>query len=731
MRAKYAIQEGIMTARQKSRLDTRKGKGEAGERKPVSVSPRFSIILCTYNRRNLVLSALASLRRQTLPYNTFEVIVVDNGSSDGTSGAVRTYVGAGRHQGKKTDDIWKVVCLSEPQNGLAYARNTGLLAASGQIAVFLDDDAIADQRLLEHLWRAYQETGADAIGARVDLRWEAPRPHWLTEDMLDMLGHFGPANERAKLSAPTSFSSSCFSVKIEVLRATGFFTPFLSKRDNLPASAEVQDMCQRLYAAGYALWYEPAAVARHRVPAARLTRAFILGRAYWKGRSEVMARYHDARQQHSIDTLGAVLRELREIAFLACIHRPLLRLAGRSSNERLQAAAEQARSLGRFQQRISFLEHAPSDLDAPAVFFARSPGRDDTADLLVQALQTQEIRCACGDPEIPLAWLWQHRAYRGRSIGILHFYRPGALDLSHRQQQKLAFRLWLAHRWGIRIITTDAGGWWQSARGLRFLARRTLERQLMHQSQAIISFTRQPDQLYPDRRLRRKLRCLPHPGYYGALPPLMSRDEARKQLDFPEKAGFAFLCLAAQHNERELIQLIEAFRKAKQAEKSQGEVGSPIQLLLVGAPCDKRPSPRILKLAALTPALHLHGAAPDKDGLSLYLSAVDALALPHFAIQTAGMLETAMLALSCGRVVIAPNLPRFCGMLPPRASILYDPASRESLTRALLDARQREYHLLERDKEALDAESGWAHYAGRLAKVYREALQHKATLLLY
>ncbi len=714
-----------MTARQKSRLDTRKGKSEVVERQPTSVSPRFSIILCTYNRRNLALSMLASLRRQTLPYNTFEVIVVDNGSSDGTLGAVQTYVSAGKYQGKKTDDVWKVICLSEPQNGLAYARNTGLLAASGEIAVFFDDDALADLRLLERLWQAYQETGADGIGARVDLRWEAPRPHWLTEDMLDMLGYFAPASERAKLSAPTSFSSSCFSVKIGALRATGCFSPFLSKRDNLPASAGVQDMCQRLYAAGYALWYEPAAIATHRVPAARLTRAFILGRAYWKGRSEVMARYSNTGQQHTFDTLGAALRELREIAFLACIHRPLLRLAGRSSNERLHAATEQTRSLGRFQQRLSFLEHAPLELAAPAVFFARAPDGDETANLLVRALQAQEIRCAPGDAEIPLTWLWQHRAYRGRSIGILHFYRPGMFDLPHRQRQKLAFRLWLARRWGICIITSDAGGWWQSTRGLRFLARRMLERQLMRQSSAIISFTRQPDQLYPDRRLRRKLRCLPHPGYAGFLPPLMSRAEARKQLDFPEQAGYTFLCLASQHNERELIQLIEAFRKAAQAEKSAREADLPIQLLLVGTPCDKKVSPRILKLAALTPTLHLHRANPDKDGLSLYLSAADALVLPHFAIRTAGMLETAMLALSYGRVVIAPNLPRFCGMLPPRASILYDPSSRDSLTRALLDSRQREYHLLERDKVALDAESGWVHYAERLVKVYKEVLGRK------
>jgi glycosyltransferase involved in cell wall biosynthesis len=516
-------------------------------------------------------------------------------------------------------------------------------------------------------------------------------------------------------------------VKIEALRATGYFSPFLNKRDNLPANAGVQDICQRLYVAGCALWYEPAAVAFHRVSAPRMTRAFILGRAYWKGRSEVMAHYSSTGQQHVFETLGASLRDLREIAFLACVHRPLLRLAGRSSNERLQAAAEQARSLGRFQQRLAFLEHAPLDLEAPAIFFVHaqsSQEADETAEILLRALRAQDIRCAPGTVEIPLTWLWQHRAYRGKAIGILHFYRPGAFDLTYRQQQKLAFRLWLARRWGIRIVTTDAGGWWQSTRGLRFLGRRMLERQLMRQSAAIFSFTRQPDQLYPDRRLRRKLRSLPHPGYGGTLPPLIPKSQARKQLDFPTKAGYTFLCLAAQHNERELIQLIEAFRKATQDEQGRRNASLPMQLLLVGTPCDKTSSRAILRLAAQTPTLHLHKANPDQEGLSLYLSAADALVLPHFAIPTAGMLETAMWALSYGRVVVAPNLPRFCGMLPPRASVLYDPTSRESLSRALLDARQRTYHLRERDKEALDAASSWEQYAARLVKVYKEVLQH-------
>src|SRR5260221_14614383 len=95
---------------------TDRNKEQTADGRTRKLSPRLSVILCTYNRCNLVLSALASLRRQTLAYDQFEVLVIDNGSTDGTLRAVQAYVNAGNLPGLSPQDTWWVQWLAQRQN---------------------------------------------------------------------------------------------------------------------------------------------------------------------------------------------------------------------------------------------------------------------------------------------------------------------------------------------------------------------------------------------------------------------------------------------------------------------------------------------------------------------------------------------------------------------------------------------------------------------------------------
>lgn len=709
-----------MTVRPRARTTRRvKKEAQGGQVRP----PRFSVILCTYNRRNFVLATLGTLRRQTFPYRDFEVIVVDNGSKDGTLNAVNSYVQMGESKQKRLEESWRVQCLSEPKNGLAYARNTGLLAASGTIVVFVDDDTLLDPHMLEHLWEAYQETGADAMGMRVAVHWDMTSPHWMVPELLGTLGYFSPGIERRQLESDDIFASCAFSVKREVLHSINYFSPFLSKRSNLPSSVEVADLCQRLHQRGYTLWYEPQALVMHRATSARLRQAFFVGRSYWQGRSEIMLHYCHRRQESTQEVWREIWEELRHFVRCLLLEGPLIRLAGRPTTERLLAAMEQSHSWGRLIQRLTYLEHVPSDLDMPAVLMVHASTPDTSFGILTHTLDKQEVRYLASQPEIPLRWLWRHRRYRNQPVGILHFYRPGAMELTRRQNQQLRFRLWLARRWGLRIVVTDSGGWWQTSRGSHARARRTFERKLLHASHAILSTTRQPNLLYRERRLHKRVRSIPQPGFRGHYPPALPSEEARQRLNLPSSTTFVYLCLAPLHTEREVIFLLEAFYLLTQGSRKD-ESQSGATLLLVGNPIDSALSSRILRLIARDIQVHAYTEDFREDDLPLYMGACDAQVMPHLAVHVAGSLPSAGVALSYERLVIAPDLPRFSGILPSRASVPYIPASRESLAEAMVKAQQMGFSLQEEEVEALDAQQSWDNYARSLVKIYRELLGH-------
>lgn len=95
------------------------------------MSLRLSVVIPTRNRKNVLERLLRSLERQTLAKDQFEVIVVDDGSSDGTPAEVEAFAGQSPLQ---------VRCVANPERGTGAARNYGVTQARGGIVAFMDDD---------------------------------------------------------------------------------------------------------------------------------------------------------------------------------------------------------------------------------------------------------------------------------------------------------------------------------------------------------------------------------------------------------------------------------------------------------------------------------------------------------------------------------------------------------------------------------------------------------------
>ena len=141
----------------------------------VQITPELSVVLCTYNRAELLKISLGSLVGQTVKRNQFEVIVIDDGSEDQTKSVVDFF-----------KDLLPVKYYFQKNAGLASARNHGIFAAQGRIIFFFDDDDVASPTLLEEHLKTHREFQDDCYAVLNYTDWhpsikKSPLMNFVTE----------------------------------------------------------------------------------------------------------------------------------------------------------------------------------------------------------------------------------------------------------------------------------------------------------------------------------------------------------------------------------------------------------------------------------------------------------------------------------------------------------------------------------------------------------------------
>ncbi|GAX44004.1 glycosyl transferase family protein [Tolypothrix sp. NIES-4075] len=240
--------------------------------------PQISAIICTHNRDNYLGAAIDSLLAQEFAAS-FEVVVVDNNSSDRTSEVVEQ---------RLSDPRLKYVF--EPILGLSVARNTGAKESRGEILAYLDDDAVASSRWLQILYSAYENNSKIAIaGGKVTLLWPQgiQQPRWLSPGLAANLGAYDLGDSIVYIEQPGLTPRGLnYSIRRSFLNEIGGFDPNLGRvGKNLLSNEELQ-MTELALQRGWQVAYLPDALVAHNVAPERLNRSWFLNRGWWQGISE-------------------------------------------------------------------------------------------------------------------------------------------------------------------------------------------------------------------------------------------------------------------------------------------------------------------------------------------------------------------------------------------------------------------------------------------------------------
>jgi len=241
---------------------------------------KISVIVCTYNRANLLPELLKKLTEQSLSKEEYEVIIVDNASKDNTGEIAGSFIG--KHPNFRY--------FYESRQGASCSRNRGAKEARGNIVVFLDDDTLPDIDCLKEHAQTYDSVpDAVSVGGRIELLMPEGRMPETLEPYKMFLGYFSPAKDRFLLQWPT-FPIECnFSVRREVGEKFGWFSEKLGRKENsLISNDGASFFYEIMVKRRLPVVYNPKAVIEHLVPPERLTKTFILRRTYAQGISDAI-----------------------------------------------------------------------------------------------------------------------------------------------------------------------------------------------------------------------------------------------------------------------------------------------------------------------------------------------------------------------------------------------------------------------------------------------------------
>lgn len=229
----------------------------------------ITIVICTWNRAQLLRAALESIgQADPPPVEGWDVLVVDNNSTDDTADVVEDFRGR-----------LPVTRVVETQQGLSSARNLGCRVARGNYLIFTDDDVVVEPRLLVEYARAFAAHPAVSFfGGTIEPRFLAKPPRWLARNFNRFASAYAlrsgsPGVEQLTTAEFLPYGAN-MAFSREVLQDAPFSTRLGRNGTELIGGEETEFMTRLLASGRHGVWVGAAKV-EHVIAKDRMTKAYI------------------------------------------------------------------------------------------------------------------------------------------------------------------------------------------------------------------------------------------------------------------------------------------------------------------------------------------------------------------------------------------------------------------------------------------------------------------------
>ena len=227
-----------------------------------------SVIICTHNRFDVLPNALESILKQETGGVRYEVIVVDNNSTDQTRQVIESFIA--RRQGNMR-------YVFEGKPGLSHARNAGIANALAPIIAFFDDDERVAPDWVANIKQSFDEHAEiDFVGGKILPRWTAEPPAWLTSQLHwapVALTDYGDTPFYSNTENPVCLIGGNLGIRRAAFDLIGLFDPELQRmKGNI--GSEDHELLLRLWRAGKQGMYVPKVMVEADVPIERMQKAY-------------------------------------------------------------------------------------------------------------------------------------------------------------------------------------------------------------------------------------------------------------------------------------------------------------------------------------------------------------------------------------------------------------------------------------------------------------------------